>query len=414
MKACIISIGNELLSGQTVDTNTAWLSGQLLARGMAVAGSWTVPDEQLRIVAAIRQASQEGELILITGGLGPTDDDLTRQAVADYLGMALEFHPELLVQISDFFETRGKKMAPNNRSQACIPAGSTVLDNPLGTAPGFWACKDTISLAVMPGVPAEMKRMFIDQVVPRIECSAEGPVVVSGKLRCFGAGESDIAQKLGALMARRRNPLINCTCGSGEIVLHIVAMAAGRKTAQAMIETDKVVLRECLGNWVYGEDDQTLAAVVGELLRARRETIALAESCTGGLLSQMLTEIPGASDYMRAGWITYSNEVKISQLDIPEKLIVDFGAVSEPVARMMAQQAAQKCAADVAVAITGIAGPGGGTAPKPVGLVYIAVVIDGDCEVKECRFPPMNRHWVRLRSALTALNLVRLRLSDQA
>ncbi len=414
MKACIISIGNELLSGQTVDTNTAWLSGQLLARGMAVAGSWTVPDEQLRIVAAIRQASQEGELILITGGLGPTDDDLTRQAVADYLGMALEFHPELLVQISDFFETRGKKMAPNNRSQACIPAGSTVLDNPLGTAPGFWACKDTISLAVMPGVPAEMKRMFIDQVVPRIECSAEGPVVVSGKLRCFGAGESDIAQKLGALMARRRNPLINCTCGSGEIVLHIVAMAAGRKTAQAMIETDKVVLRECLGNWVYGEDDQTLAAVVGELLRARRETIALAESCTGGLLSQMLTDIPGASDYMRAGWITYCNEAKMSQLDIPEKLIVDFGAVSEPVARMMAQQAAQKSGADVAVAITGIAGPGGGTAPKPVGLVYIAVVIDGDCEVKECRFPPMNRHWVRLRSALTALNLVRLRLSDQA
>ena len=414
MKACIISIGNELLSGQTVDTNTAWLSGQLLARGMAVAGSWTVPDEQLRIVAAIRQASQEGELILITGGLGPTDDDLTRQAVADYLGMALAFHPELLVQISDFFETRGKKMAPNNRSQACIPAGSTVLDNPLGTAPGFWACKDTISLAVMPGVPAEMKRMFIDQVVPRIEWSAEGPVVVSGKLRCFGAGESDIAQKLGALMARRRNPLINCTCGSGEIVLHIVAMAAGRKTAQAMIETDKVVLRECLGNWVYGEDDQTLAAVVGERLRTRRKTIALAESCTGGLLSQMLTDIPGASDYMRAGWITYCNEAKISQLDIPEKLIVDFGAVSEPVARMMAQQAAQKSGADVAVAITGIAGPGGGTAPKPVGLVYIAVVIDGDCEVKECRFPPMNRHWVRLRSALTALNLVRLRLSDQA
>jgi nicotinamide-nucleotide amidase len=412
MKACIISIGNELLSGQTVDTNAAWLSGQLFQMGIATAGGWTVPDEQPRIVSAIDQASLDGDLILITGGLGPTDDDLTRQAVAAWLEVALEFHPELLAQISDFFEKRGKKMAPKNRSQASIPAGSTVLDNPLGTAPGFWACKDKTHLAVMPGVPAEMKRMFTDQVMPRVAHSTEGPTVVAGKLRCFGAGESDIAQKLGDLMKRGRNPLINCTCGSGEIVLHIVATAAEPKTAQAMIEADKTVLRKCLGNWVYGEDDQTLAAIVGNLLRDRHKTIALAESCTGGLLSQMLTDSPGASEYVRAGWVTYCNESKISQLGVPEDLIVECGAVSEPVARMMAQQAVQKSGADVAVAITGIAGPGGGTDPKPVGLVYIAVAIDGECEVNECRFPPSNRHWVRLRSALTALNLVRLRLED--
>jgi len=410
MKACIISIGNELLSGQTVDTNAAWLSGKLLEMGIATIGSWTVPDEQLRIVAAIRQASQDGELILVTGGLGPTDDDLTRQAVAAYLDVALEFQPELLTQISDFFENRGKKMAPNNRSQAYIPAGSTVLDNPIGTAPGFWACKDAIYLAIMPGVPAEMKRMFTDQVMPRIEHFVEGTTIVSGKLRCFGAGESDIALKLGDLMKRGRNPLINCTCGSGEIVLHIIATAEDKKTAQAMIEKDKRLLRECLGDWVYGEDEQTLAAVVGNLLRAGHKTIALAESCTGGLLSQILTDIPGASDYVRAGWVTYSNEAKIGQLGVSEEVIADFGAVSEPVAHMMAQQAVQKSGADVAVAITGIAGPGGGTAPKPVGLVYIGVVVDGDCKVTECRFPPANRHWVRLRSALTALNLVRLRL----
>lgn len=410
MNVCIISIGNELLSGQTVDTNAAWLSGELFEMGIATVGSWTVPDEQPRIVAAIRQASLDGNLILITGGLGPTDDDLTKQAVAAWLQVELEFHPKLLAQISDFFEKRGKKMPSKNRSQAYIPVGSTTLDNPLGTAPGFWACKDNTFLAVMPGVPAEMKRMFADQVMPRIAHSIEGPAVVSGKLRCFGAGESDIAQKLGDLMERGRNPLINCTCGSGDIVLHIVATAREKKTAQAMIEEDKTLLRKCLGNWVYGDDDQTLAAVVGNLLRARNKTIALAESCTGGLLSQMLTDIPGASDYMRAGWVTYSNESKISQLGVPEKIIADFGAVSEPVARMMAQQAVQKSGADVAVAITGIAGPSGGTDQKPVGLVYIAVAIDGDCEVKECRFPPANRHWVRLRSALTALNLVRLRL----
>ncbi|RKY13309.1 MAG: competence/damage-inducible protein A [Planctomycetota bacterium] len=411
MKACIVSIGNELLSGQTVDTNAAWLSGKLFELGIATTGSWVVPDEQPRILAAIRQASQEGDLILVTGGLGPTDDDLSRQAVAVYWGVPLEFQPELLVQISDFFEKRGKKMASNNRSQAYIPAGSAVLDNPVGTAPGFWACKDNIFLAAMPGVPAEMKRMFTDQVIPRITRLTEGPTVVSGKLRCFGAGESDIAQKLGDLMKRGRNPLINCTCGSGEILLHIIAAAEDKKTAQAMIQKDKALLRECLGGWAYGEDDQTLAAVVGRLLKTRHKTIALAESCTGGLLSQMLTDVPGASDYVRAGWVTYSNEAKTSQLGVPEAVITDFGAVSEPVARIMAQQAAQKCDADVAVAITGIAGPSGGTDEKPVGLVYIAVAIDGDCEVKEYRFPPANRHWIRLRSALTALNLVRLRLA---
>ena len=410
MKACVISIGNELLSGQTVDTNAAWLAGKLFGMGIAVAGVWTVPDEQARIVAAIDQASQEGDLILVTGGLGPTDDDLTRQAVAAYLDRPLESRPELLTSISVFFEKRGKKMSPNNRSQACIPAGSAALDNPIGTAPGFWACKDTLSLAVMPGVPSEMKRMFTDQVMPRMARFAEGPIVVSGKLRCFGAGESDITQRLGNLMERGRNPLINCTCGSGEIILHIIATAADKKTAQAMIEKDKRLLRRSLGELVYGQDDQTLAAVVGNLLKARHKTIALAESCTGGLLSEMLTDSPGASDFVRVGWVTYSNQAKIDQLGVPEELIADFGAVSEPVARMMARQAAQKSGSDVAVSITGIAGPGGGTDQKPVGLVYIAVVIDGDCQVKECRFPPANRHWVRLRSALTALNLVRLRL----
>lgn len=410
MKACIISIGNELLNGQTVDTNTAWLSGQLFQMGIATAGSWTVPDEQSHIMSAIGQASRDGDLILITGGLGPTDDDITRQAVASWLGVDLEFHPELLTQISSFFENRGKKMAPKNRSQAYLPSGSTALDNPLGTAPGFWVCKDSVCLAVMPGVPSEMKQMWTNQVAPRIPSSVDGPVVLSGKLRCIGAGESDIAQKLGNLMERGRNPLINCTCGSGEIVLHIVATAKEKKTAQAMIDTDKRLLRKCLGSWIYGEDDQTLAAVVGNLLRTHHKTIALAESCTGGLLSQMLTDIPGASDYMRAGWITYSNEAKISQLDVPEQVLEECGAVSEPVARCMAQQAAEKSRADISVAITGIAGPGGGTAAKPVGLVYIAVMINADCRVKECRFPPANRHWVRQRSALTALNLIRLRL----
>jgi nicotinamide-nucleotide amidase len=257
-----------------------------------------------------------------------------------------------------------------------------------------------------------MKRMFTEQVMPRVTHSTDEHTIVSGKLKCFGAGESDIAQKLGSLMKRGRNPLINCTCGSGEIVLHIVAAANDSRTARSMIEADKHQIRECLGDWVYGQDDQTLPALVGDLLRARHKTIALAESCTGGLLSKMLTDIPGASEYVKAGWITYSDESKSDHLGVPKSVVAECGAVSEPVARRMAQQAAQRSGADVAVSITGIAGPGGGTDSKPVGLVYIALVIDGQSEVKECRFPPSNRHWVRLRSALTALNWVRLRLQD--
>lgn len=409
-KACIVSIGNELLSGQTVDTNASWLAGKLLEKGVLTAGIWLVPDEEMRIVKAIHDAAEQGELIFITGGLGPTDDDLTRNAVAAYLGVELEFHPEILSIINDFFEKRGKKMAPNNRSQAYIPKEAKILDNPSGTAPGFWARKNDHDIVVMPGVPAEMKQMFADHVMPRIEQSVSAARVISRKLRCFGAGESDIAQKLGNLMERGRNPLINCTCGSGDIILYINAVSEDEKAAFKMINDETAAIRECLGELVYGEGDQSLSQVVGNLLKNLRKTIATAESCTGGLLSQMLTEIPGASEYMLAGWVTYSNEAKISMLEVPEKIIADFGAVSEPVARSMAIQAAQKSGADIAVAITGIAGPDGGTDEKPVGLVYIAGLIDGICEVQEHRFPAISRHGIRLRSALTALNHLRLRL----
>jgi nicotinamide-nucleotide amidase len=409
-KACIVSIGNELLSGQTVDTNASWLAARLLERGGLTAGIWLVPDEKQRIVTAIQDASQQGELIFITGGLGPTDDDLTRDAVAAYLGVELEFHPEILSEIEGFFRKRGKKMAPKNRSQAYIPAGAKMLDNPIGTAPGFRARKNDHDVVVMPGVPAEMKQMFTDHVLPAIEQSLSTARVVCRKLRCFGAGESEIAQKLGDLMERGRNPLINCTCGSGEIILHINAISEDKTTALKMLNDDTAAIKQSLGDVVYGEDDQSLPEVVGHVLKKRHKTIVTAESCTGGLLSQMLTEIPGSSEYMLAGWVTYSNDAKIRMLGVPEKIMADFGAVSGPVARSMAVQAAQRSGADIAVAITGIAGPDGGTDEKPVGLVYISVLIDGDCHVQEHRFPAINRHWVRLRSALTALNCIRLRL----
>ena len=410
MKACIISIGNELLNGQTVDTNAAWLSQQLCEMGVAAAGCWMVPDEQNRIVDALSEAVKQGHFILLSGGLGPTDDDLTRQAVAAFLGVELEFQPEVLEKLKAFFEERGSVMAEKNRSQAYIPSGCEMLDNPYGTAPGFAVVKDDVLIAVMPGVPSEMKAMFSEQVVGRIQRIHSGSVIASGKVRCFGVGESTLAQKLGNLMNRSRNPLINCTCGSGEILLHVIAHAADRQTAQEMVKADQVMLAELLGDWVYGFGDDSLAQIVGNLLSDQKKTIALVESCTGGWLGQMLTDIPGASSYFTVGWITYSNRAKIEQLGVPRPLIEEYGAVSEPVARAMAQLAAEKAAADLAVAITGIAGPTGGTEQKPVGLVYIGVVSEGQYEVHEFRFPPTNRWFIRKRTAFAALNLIRLKL----
>ncbi|MCI0499551.1 MAG: competence/damage-inducible protein A [Planctomycetales bacterium] len=410
-KAGIVSIGNELLNGQTTDTNASWLAGELWGMGIVTAGVWTVPDEVSRIVQALKTAAEQTDILLVTGGLGPTDDDVTRQAMAAWLGVELEFQPDWLEKLKAFFEDRGRKMAPRNRTQAYCPAGCERLDNSVGTAPGFCGIADGVFWAVMPGVPAEMTQMFNEHVMGRIRGLAEGgPVVVSGKLRCFGASESDIAQQMGDLMRRGRNPLINCTCGSGEIVLHIVATAADKTEGMKMLQDDKHMLRELLGDVIFGEDDSGLSLVVGQLLRQHKKTIVIAESCTGGLLSKILTDVPGSSEYMLAGWVTYSNEAKISQLGVYEQLIRDFGAVSEPVARAMAQGAAQKSGADVAVSVTGIAGPGGAAGGKPVGLVYIGVLIDGVCDVKECRFGAASRESIRMRATLTALNQVRLRL----
>lgn len=405
MKACTVSIGNELLNGQTTDTNTSWLAGRLFDAGIITVGGWIVPDEIDRIAGALKAAAEQADIIFVTGGLGPTDDDLTRQAVADYLEVELEFHPNILDDLKAFFEKRGKVMAEKNRCQAYVPAGCEILENLYGTAPGFWCQKEDRFLAVMPGVPAEMKRIFDKEVLPRIQKIHSGFIVVSGKVRCFGPGESTIAQKLGNLMDRSRNPLINCTCGAGEILLHIVAQAQNRKTAAEMIDRDKKMLSTLLGEWVYGYDEDSLPAVIGSLLRQKGHTIALAESCTGGLVSKMLTDVPGSSDYVMAGWVTYSNEAKISQLNVPAQLIENHGAVSEPVACAMALGAAKKAETDIAVGITGMAGPGGGTEEKPVGLTWVGLSVPGHDQANEFLWDG-DRRSNKVKSAEAALQLL--------
>jgi len=406
-RACIVSVGNEILSGQTVDTNAAHLSTELLSVGVPVVSSYTVGDDIERIVRAFGLASADADVILVTGGLGPTDDDLTRQALAKFLGAELELHNDLLEKIEKYFAGRDRSMPERNKIQAYIPVGAKALAN-IGTAPGIMAESQGKLFFAMPGVPMEMRRMFAESVLPEIERFVGGQAVVVKKLKCFGAGESTIAELLGTMMQRGRNPLINCTVSSGFITLHIIATADDKEKAGRMVEKDEKSLQSTLGELIYGVGDQSLVEVVGEKLIRQGKTIAVAESCTGGLLAKLLTDNPGSSKYFTYGWITYSNDAKISELGLPADMIQEYGAVSEQVARAMAIGARKKAGTDYAIGITGIAGPAGGTEQKPVGLVYIGVDSENGCDTRRCLFFG-NRRFIRLRAAQTVLNILRLK-----
>ncbi len=408
-RASIISIGNELLSGQTVDTNAANLGERLLSIGIPVVSSYTTGDDIDSIIRSFNLASSDADLIFATGGLGPTDDDVTRQAFAKFLSTELQLQKELLQKIQNFFISRNRQMPSKNKVQAYIPAGSKALANNLGTAPGIMAEAKGKLLIALPGVPSEMKQMFEESVLPELQRFAGGQAVVIRKLKCFGAGESNIAELLGPLMQRGRNPLINCTASCGVITLTITATAKDKDKAQQMAEKDEKSLRNKLGELVYGTEDQTLAEVVGEKLAQQKKTIAVAESCTGGCLAKLLTDIPGASRYFTHGWVTYSNSAKTSELGVPAHLIEKHGSVSEQVAQAMAQGARKRAGTAFAIGVTGIAGPTGASEQKPVGLVYISVDSDNGCETKRFIFSG-GRGTIRLRAAQTALNMFRLKM----
>ena len=430
-KASIISIGNELLNGQTISTNAAYLSERLFSIGIPVVSSYTIGDDVDSIARVLRLASDDGDIVVASGGLGPTDDDVTRQAFAKFLGSELQLQDELLERIESFFAHQDLVMPEKAKIQAYIPVGAKALLNNLGTAPGIMAeYKGKLFLA-LPGVPAEMKEMFEGQVLPKLTAAAVDQVIVTRKLRCFGTGESAVAELIGDVMKRGRNPLINCTAKHGVITLHIVARrpdsrrktrgqatAKDKNTAERMAEEDEKMLRKCLGELVYGVGEQTLAEVVGQKLARQKKTIAVAESCTGGVLAKLITDVAGASRYFTHGWVTYSDQAKTGELGVPSDLIERYGAVSEGVAEAMAVGARKKAKTDFAIGITGIAGPprllvadkrGDRSEQKPVGLVYISVDADKHSETKRFIFSG-NRRLIRLRAALTGLNMLRLQL----
>jgi nicotinamide-nucleotide amidase len=409
--ASIVSIGNEVLCGRTLDSNAAHIARGLREVGIPVVSAYTVPDEEPAIERSLRRAAADADIVLTTGGLGPTDDDLTRQAFARFLGTDLELRDELLSRLRAFFERRGSVMPEKNTIQAYVPAGAQAIENRLGTAPGIRAECEGTRLFAMPGVPGEMHRMLEEAVLPELRRSAGGQTIVVRKLRCYGAGESKIAGMLGETMARDRNPLVNCTAHAGVITLEIVSTSPDHTEAEARALEQEKSLRALLGDVIYGVGEETLAEVVGAQLVQRGWTIAVAESCTGGLLAKLITDVPGSSEYFVCGWVTYSNEAKTRQLGVPEGLLSERGAVSAEVATAMAEGARAHAGADVAVGITGIAGPGGATEQKPVGLVYIGVSTLEKTETSEYVFSH-DRGVVRLRAAHVALDTVRRRLRN--
>lgn len=412
MKCEILSIGSELTSGVNLDTNARWLSQRLSEIGLEVTHHTTIGDDLQTNIDAFQTAIRRADLVIATGGLGPTKDDLTREALARLAGVDLVLDEPSLAHIQNLFQSRKRQMPDSNRVQALVPQGATPIENPNGTAPGIWMEVDKRIIVCMPGVPREMYAMFTDSVIPRLrERCGVTKCIVHRSLRCFGAGESQIEEMLGDLTRRGRQPEVGITASSATISLRITAMAGSVEEAHAAIEPDARYIYEKLGSLVFGENDDELHTVVARLLLEKKQTLSTAESCTGGLVAYQLTEVPGISQSFLGGVVSYSNEAKIDLLGVPPELIEQHGAVSAEVAEAMAAGCRKRFASDLAVAVTGIAGPSGGTPEKPVGLVYVSLAhADG---FKTVRFQwGKDRQFTRICSAKMALNLVRLRLQN--
>jgi nicotinamide-nucleotide amidase len=406
MNAEILAIGSELLTPGRLETNAVYLTARLLECGVSVGARVTVADDPALLESAFRTALSRAELVIATGGLGPTEDDLTREAAAAALGRGLRREDTILAALRERFARYGRTMAPVNLKQADVIEGALVLPNARGTAPGQSVEKDGRWLVLLPGPPSEMQPMFEEQVLPRLRSRRAGAVLRTRVLRIASMSESDVEQAVAPVYKTFSNPRTTILGSPGQVELHLTADGVSPEAAEQFIESLAGALRERLLGRVYSEDGRELPEVVAGLLRERGLSLALAESCTGGLLAARVSQVPGASRFLERGYVTYSNEAKRELLGVEAELLAGEGAVSEAVARAMAEGARRAARADVAVGITGIAGPEGGTPAKPVGLVFIAIDGAAGSRVRRAHFPG-DRERVRFQATQAALEMLR-------
>lgn len=405
MKAEIMAVGTELLLGDIVNTNAQFIARELAALGISVYYQSVVGDNSERLLSAIDHAFEEADVIITTGGLGPTKDDLTKEIASQYFGKSLRVHEESLKYIEDYFMSMGRIMTDSNKKQACFPEGAIILKNNNGTAPGCIIEEDNKIIIMLPGPPREMIPMFKESIIPYLRKFSD-EVLFSKVLRISGMGESEMEEKVRHIIESQNNPTVAPYAKDNEVILRITAKAASNEEAEKLIEPVEKDIRDILGGHVYGVNDCSLEDVVAELLIQKELTISTAESCTGGLIAGTLINYPGISSVLSHGIVTYSNEAKMQLLGVKQQTLDKFGAVSEETAREMVEGLIKLTGTRVGISVTGIAGPGGGTDEKPVGLVYSALYINGNIMVRRFNFSG-NRQKIRNRTVISVLDWLR-------
>ena len=404
MQAEIIAVGSELLTSQRLDTNSLYLTDQLNALGVEVVTKCVVGDDRDRLADSIRRAFRSAQIVIITGGLGPTEDDVTRDAVAQALSRKQRFHEEIAGQLEERFQKMGRKMAEVNKRQAFIIEGAEILPNDRGTAPGQWIDEAGASLLLLPGPPHEMKAMFTLQCLPRLESRVPKLAIRTLVMRVAGMPESDLDQLIAPVYKKYENPVTTILAAAGDIQVHLRARCGTEAEALALLAEVAAPIGQLLGDRIYSRNGEPMEAVVGELLRQRKATVSVAESCTGGLLAERLTSVPGSSDYFEAGFVTYTRRLKAELLGVTTDPLV-----SKETAEAMAVGARQRTGSTYALSTTGVAGPGQGGETAPVGTVYVAIADESGSRVSHRQFLG-DRDRIRQFTTQMALDMLRRRI----
>ena len=407
----LISVGTEILLGDILNTDAQFLSIELVRLGISVIHQSTVGDNRERLLAQLKEAADRSDIIILSGGLGPTPDDLTKEVCCEFFGKKMFLHEPTVEKIKTYFSTKGMKMAQNNLKQAMLPKDCVIFPNDNGTAPGMAIEKDGVHILVLPGPPRELKPMFRNCAVPYLMQFSDR-IIVSHNIRTFGIGESLMAERVNDLFDAE-NPTVAPYAKDGEALLRVTAMARTKEEAENLCKPIINEIKNRLDGFVYGVDYTCIEEAVIEKLKEKHIKVATAESCTGGLIAKRITDVPGASEVFDCGIISYANEIKHRVLGVSEDDLKKYGAVSEPVARQMAQGALKVSGADIAVSVTGIAGPDSDSTNKPVGLVYIGLADRDNVWVRELRTSRKDRSYNRYVSASNALNMIRLYIDNK-